>query len=50
MTPSQKYLKKLGLKDRDNVEEQNVPMSEEQENSRRSFLKKSTMWCGQRRI
>ena len=43
MTPSQKYLNKLGLKDQDIVEEQNTPMPEEQENSRRSFLKKSTL-------
>ena len=43
MTPSQKYLNKLGLKDQAIVEEQNTPMPEEQENSRRSFLKKSTL-------
>ena len=43
MTPSQKYLNKLGLKDQDIIEEQNTPMPEEQENSRRSFLKKSTL-------
>ncbi|MEI9908266.1 MAG: hypothetical protein WDO71_00485 [Bacteroidota bacterium] len=40
MTPSQKYLAKLGLKDQDGTEER--PMTnnktEEQENSRRSFF------------
>ena len=44
MTPSQKYLSKLGLKDSDI----NEPAAEnnttaEHENSRRSFFKKSTM-------
>ena len=43
MTPSQKYLEKLGLKDEDKVEEPIVPQTEEKENSRRSFFKKSTM-------
>ena len=43
MTPSQKYLDKLGLKDEDKVEEQNIPQPAEKENSRRSFFKKSTM-------
>jgi L-alanine-DL-glutamate epimerase-like enolase superfamily enzyme len=43
MTPSQKYLKKLGLKDQDIIEEVKNNTSEEQENSRRSFLKKSTL-------
>lgn len=43
MTPSQKYLDKLGLKDTDQVEEQIVPQVAEKENSRRNFFKKSTM-------
>src|SRR5215207_3325018 len=44
MTPSQKYLKKIGLKDQDTIEEINTGnKNEEQENSRRSFLKKSTL-------
>jgi L-alanine-DL-glutamate epimerase-like enolase superfamily enzyme len=44
MTPSQKYLKKLGLKEQDATEEINNSMKEEvQENSRRSFLKKSSL-------
>lgn len=44
MTPSQKYLSKLGLKDSDINEPaaENNPTAE-QENSRRSFFKKSTM-------
>src|SRR3982751_3029584 len=44
MTPSQKYLAKLGLKDQDTVETpaQQDPAAE-QENSRRSFLKRSTL-------
>ncbi len=45
MTPSQKFLKKLGLKDQDEIEEpisqSNSP--EVQENPRRSFLKKSAL-------
>jgi len=41
MTPSQKFLEKLGLKDQDTIE---VDKQEEsRENSRRSFLKKSTL-------
>jgi len=44
MTPSQKYLNKLGLKGCDvNEEATNFDKSQEQENSRRSFLKKSTL-------
>lgn len=43
MTPSQKYLQKLGLKDQDAAEEQIAPTAQEQENGRRSFLKKSTL-------
>ena len=44
MTPSQKFLAKLGLKDQDVNEEQTTNIkTEEQENSRRSFLKKSTL-------
>jgi L-alanine-DL-glutamate epimerase-like enolase superfamily enzyme len=44
MTPSQKYLIKLGLKDQDSIEELNTNnKTDEQENSRRSFLKKSTL-------
>lgn len=43
MTPSQKFLKKIGLKDQDRTEEPTVPMTDDQENSRRSFFKKSTM-------
>jgi L-alanine-DL-glutamate epimerase-like enolase superfamily enzyme len=43
MTPSQKYLAKIGLKDQDNITEPATEnKSVEQENSRRSFLKKST--------
>src|SRR5690349_9135753 len=48
MTPSQKFLKKLGLKDTDPVDNtaitpaDNTISEQEQENSRRSFLKKST--------
>ncbi len=43
MTPSQKFLQKLGLKDTDPIEiNANVDKDSEQENSRRSFLKKST--------
>ena len=44
MTPSQKYLKKLGLKDQDvmdDVADSNKPA--EQDNSRRSFFKKATL-------
>ncbi len=44
MTPSQKLLKKIGLKDLDTHEEINTSNKiEEQENSRRSFLKKSSL-------
>jgi L-alanine-DL-glutamate epimerase-like enolase superfamily enzyme len=46
MTPSQKYLAKLGLKDEDKAEEFANDINNktsEQENSRRSFLKKSTL-------
>jgi len=43
MTPSQKYLAKIGLKDQDNNNEPIVNKAAEQENSRRSFFKKSTM-------
>jgi L-alanine-DL-glutamate epimerase-like enolase superfamily enzyme len=44
MTPSQKYLAKLGLKDQDvmdDVDDSNKPA--EQDNSRRSFFKKATL-------
>ena len=42
MTPAQKILKKLGLKDQDTIETPATDKKiEEQENSRRSFLKKS---------
>jgi L-alanine-DL-glutamate epimerase-like enolase superfamily enzyme len=43
MTPSEKFLKKLGLKDPETLQEQPIPHNEEPENSRRSFLKKSTL-------
>ncbi|MEP7377435.1 MAG: mandelate racemase/muconate lactonizing enzyme family protein [Chitinophagaceae bacterium] len=44
MTPSQKYLGKLGLKDQDINEEPVSPgKSESSESSRRNFLKKSTL-------
>ena len=44
MTPSQKYLNKLGLKDSDVIEETNaINQHEEPENARRSFLKKSAL-------
>ena len=43
MTPSQKFLQKLGLKDTDPIETNAADNKiSEQENSRRSFLKKST--------
>ena len=44
MTPSQKYLSKMGLKEPDSIQESfaNNKIAEE-ENSRRSFLKKSTL-------
>ena len=44
MTPSQKLLKKIGLKDPEIIEQPNPDnKSGEQENSRRSFFKKSTL-------
>ena len=44
MTPSEKYLKKLGLKDQDSTEVPGVTnKKEENENSRRSFFKRSAM-------
>jgi L-alanine-DL-glutamate epimerase-like enolase superfamily enzyme len=44
MTPSQKLLNKLGLKDQDKTETSfTVAGNEEQENSRRSFFKKTAM-------
>ena len=44
MTPSEKYLKKLGLKDHDTIEVTDITnKKEENENSRRSFFKKSAM-------
>ncbi|MEO5563600.1 MAG: mandelate racemase/muconate lactonizing enzyme family protein, partial [Chitinophagaceae bacterium] len=44
MTPSQKFLAKIGLKDSDIIEEhKNETVPKEQENGRRSFLKKSTL-------
>ena len=44
MTPSQKMLLKLGLKDEPTVEENVLPHAEDQpENPRRSFLKNSTL-------
>ena len=42
MTPSQKFLSKLGLKDPETVEDK-VPLPEAEENPRRSFFKKSAM-------
>ena len=42
MNPSQKFLAKLGLKEPDTTEEANSKYPE-QENSRRSFFKKSAM-------
>src|ERR1700693_3412872 len=43
MTPSQKFLKKIGLKYQDIINETNTKNYEITENSRRSFLKKSTL-------
>ena len=44
MTPSQKILKKMGLKDQDTTEEiNNASTQEQQENPRRTFLKKSAL-------
>ena len=42
MTPSEKYLKKLGLKDQDTTPDV-INKKEENENSRRSFFKRSAM-------
>lgn len=44
MTPSQKILSKLGLKDPEPIEEQSTPEAD-QENPRRSFLK-NPPWVG----
>ena len=43
MTPSQKLLKKLGLKDQDAIVTQDMKPQEDSENARRSFLKKSAL-------
>ena len=43
MTPSQKILKKLGLKDQDAIESNAENKNEATENTRRSFLKKSAL-------
>src|SRR5690349_16386371 len=43
MTPSQKFLKKLGLKEQDIVESNTENKIAATENSRRSFLKRSTL-------
>lgn len=44
MTPSQKYLQKLGLKDQDTIDETiNKTKTPENENSRRSFFKQTAM-------
>src|ERR1700680_4388559 len=43
MTPSQKFLKKIGLKDQEIIEEKNNENHEISVNSRRSFLKKSAL-------
>lgn len=43
MTPSQKFLQKLGLKDQDREVEAGNHAPEEQANDRRSFLKKSAL-------
>ncbi|MEO6329604.1 MAG: mandelate racemase/muconate lactonizing enzyme family protein [Ginsengibacter sp.] len=43
MTPSQKILQKVGLKDQDTIGEISDNKTEVNENSRRSFLKKSTL-------
>jgi hypothetical protein len=42
MTPSEKYLKKLGVKDQDTIPDV-TNKKEENENSRRSFFKRSAM-------
>jgi L-alanine-DL-glutamate epimerase-like enolase superfamily enzyme len=46
MTPSEKYLKKLGLKDESSLDEEVVPGVEEKENGRRSFFKKGGIALG----
>src|SRR6476469_5145680 len=43
MTPAQKVLKKLGLKDQDSIEINTTNNVDLKENSRRSFFKKSAM-------
>jgi len=43
MTPSKKFLTKLGLKDPEDVASVSEPTLPQEENSRRSFLKKSTL-------
>src|SRR5690348_15113869 len=43
MTPSKKFLTKLGLKDPEDVAPLSEPTLSREENSRRSFLKKSTL-------
>jgi len=43
MTPSEKFLNKLGLKEKENVVENGVNTSHEPENSRRNFLKNSAL-------
>src|SRR5690349_11787371 len=43
MTASQKFLKKLGLKDQDTIESNTENKTVTTENSRRSFLKRSTL-------
>ena len=42
MTPSQKFLQKIGLKDEDNTEDLKASPDNKEENSRRSFFKKTT--------
>ena len=45
MTPSKKYLAKLGLKDEDaTVQQTTSDKNAEQENSRRNFLKKASCY------
>lgn len=46
MTPSEKYLKKLGLKDESSLDEEVIPGVEEKENGRRSFFKKGGIALG----
>src|SRR5688572_16516625 len=46
MTPSEKYLKKLGLTDDDNSTDQSAAPGVETENSRRSFFKKGGIALG----